>query len=89
VKLHTPLSRDDASNAERGALAGTFFWVTQPVLAEAEPDAIWVAIEVAVEQVEAFEQVRDPGIGYREFALPAEFTNDLRAVRFGPASKAP
>jgi hypothetical protein len=75
MKLFASLSADEADQAGRGVLRGDFVWVDSLQPERADDGSVWVAIEMPDNRMGRFERRVDPGLGSREFLLPARITN--------------
>ena len=81
MRLFTPVSEDTAADLVGGLRAGdALHWQTAVVPEEAEPDAVWVTVEVSEQTIIAFEQPHQPSPGYREFLLLPELLIGCRIV---------
>lgn len=78
LRIFTPLSAADAESATRGTLRGDSVWFDAPVPQEADPDAVWVGIDMPGNRMARFERPVQPGAGHREFLLPARIINLYR-----------
>jgi hypothetical protein len=84
MKLFARLSTAEAAAADRGALRGDFVWFDNPQPDEAADDSVWVAIDLPENRMSRFERRIPPGLGHREFLLPARITNLHRPERLQP-----
>lgn len=87
MRLFTPLSADDAPLAisGEGLPDADLWWVDQPQPQEADPDAVWVAIDVPEQAVTEYEHQVPRELGYREFVLPSSLI-DRHPVTSAPSA---